>query len=367
VALYQAWGKPDRLAELERTLPRVDEAALERNARLLRERLDDRTLLASHASLLFQLHHYGEAEAAYRALVTLSPNDAGLHQSVGDACNLQGRFVEAEAPYREAIRLDPLQGGHHHNFADSLLNRRKYAEAAVEYAEAVRLRPATFASHYSLGTVSAFLGRWDVAARAYEGAAPLAAPTDINPTYRWAHLSACTADAAAYERARRAILDRFANTTDPRTAHDAARACALLPGPSGDPQQLARLVQTAMTDPDAAARARYQTTKALVDYRAGDFASAAETLAHPAPTAGRSARDASSFSILAMARLRSGNAADARAAADDARRIITAKMPNPENGQIFGEDVYDWLEAQTLCREAEQTLKDPAPATRPTH
>jgi serine/threonine protein kinase/tetratricopeptide (TPR) repeat protein len=134
--LYRDWGNPEKTAKWKPQRHAAAEAALSRNAQLLIDRLDDPVLLRSHGHLLFSLHRYGQAEAAYRAAATLRPDNPWFHQSVGDACAAQRRFAEAEIAYREAIRLEPKEGGRHHNLADALLALGKSEEAAAEYAEA---------------------------------------------------------------------------------------------------------------------------------------------------------------------------------------------------------------------------------------
>jgi Flp pilus assembly protein TadD len=98
------------------------------------------SLLSSHGYLLFELHRFGEAEAAFRAAVTLKPNDPRLHQSIGDSCAAQRRFAEAELAFRESIRLEPNESGRHHNLGDALKAQGKLDQAAAEYAEADKVR-----------------------------------------------------------------------------------------------------------------------------------------------------------------------------------------------------------------------------------
>jgi hypothetical protein len=41
-------------------------------------------------------------------------------------------------------------------------------------------------------------------------------------------------------------------------------------------------------------------------------------------------------------------------------------MPRIEEGETFGDDWYDWLHAQVLCREAQRLLQEPAASTQKT-
>ena len=239
-AVYRNWGKPEKAAEWERKRPVATEAALIRNARQLRKRLDDPILLASHGHLLFQLQRFGEAEAAYRAASSVKPNDPWLRQSLGDACAAQRRFVEAEIAYRAAIRLEPNEGGRHHNLGDALRNQGKFSDAAVEYAEAIRLRPNEHASHFGLGSTYAYGGQWEKVAAEFQQAAQLN-PTDLPILFKWATLSCYTNDQKNYQRACRALIEHFGKTDNIQIADCTTKACALAPGFGADPEQVMRL------------------------------------------------------------------------------------------------------------------------------
>ena len=106
------------------------------------------------------------------------------------------------------------------------------------------------------------------------------------------------------------------------------------------------------------ARTWIEITKALVDYRAGRLASAAEILLRVAPSSEGTHRDALAFSILALAQQRLGQHEEARAALAKAKQIIETRMPNTKQGQTFGDDWADWLQCQILCREAEHLVKE---------
>jgi hypothetical protein len=67
-----------------------------------------------------------------------------------------------------------------------------------------------------------------------------------------------------------------------------------------------------------------------------------------------------------MAQHRLGKLNAARAAMAHAQQIISSKMPRIEEGETFGDDWYDWLHAQVLCREAQRLLQEPAASTQKT-
>jgi hypothetical protein len=126
-----------------------------------------------------------------------------------------------------------------------------------------------------------------------------------------------------------------------------------------DAKQVMRLTDRIMArTEDHPARKSYETTKGLVEYRAGRFGPAAAAIVRSAPSPEGLHRDALAFSILAMAQHRLGKAGEARTALSNAQGIIATKMPKVEKGETFADDWHDWLHARLLCREAEELLKE---------
>jgi tetratricopeptide (TPR) repeat protein len=248
------------------------------------------------------------------------------------------------------------------------MRQGKLPDAAAEYAEAIRWRPNEHASHYGLGSAYAFGGQWEKAAMAFEQAAELS-PSDLPSLYRWAALCFYTADQENYRRACRMLLDHFSQTENFQVADCTAKACALMPGFGGNATQVIKLADVAFAETkEDPARKWFEITKALVDYRAGNFQAAADIISQSAPSEEGFHRDALAFSILALAQHQLGGAENqSREALTKAQRIIATKMPKTERGETFGDDWHDWLHAQIICREAEQLLKTPATSMRKSH
>ena len=55
----------------------------------------------------YRLTQYGDAAAAYRQAVKLAPNDADLHNDLGNALRRHGEYREAARVLRRAIDLVP--------------------------------------------------------------------------------------------------------------------------------------------------------------------------------------------------------------------------------------------------------------------
>jgi tetratricopeptide (TPR) repeat protein len=76
------------------------------------------------------------AESAYRRGVERNPDEAALHNELGDVLAVQNRFDEAVECYREAVKLNPQDADGWHDLGVSLaaLSRRKPAKEALERA-----------------------------------------------------------------------------------------------------------------------------------------------------------------------------------------------------------------------------------------
>jgi tetratricopeptide (TPR) repeat protein len=196
---------------------------------------------------------------------------ARLHQELNSVYQNWGkpeRAAEAEAGFRELIRLEPNDSGRRHRLGDLLLQQGKLAEAANEYTEVIRLRPNEHGGYYALGSSYAFGGHWTKAAAAFDRAAELS-PADLWSMYRWATLCFYTNDHDGYRSVCRTMLDRFGQTDSLHVADCTAKACSLSPKLAGDLKQVMRLADFIVTATEQEpARKWYEVTKGLVDYRA---------------------------------------------------------------------------------------------------
>ena len=92
-------------------------------------------------------------------------------------------------------------------------------------------------------------------------------------------------------------------------------------------------------------------------YRAGRYEAAVKRLAELKLPAKRAPFDAIGFAVLAMAQQRLGRTEEAQTSLTAARALVREKMPDPDNGRLFGQDGWnDWLHAQILFQEAEELL-----------
>jgi predicted O-linked N-acetylglucosamine transferase (SPINDLY family) len=120
-----------------------------------------------------QLHRAGrlsEAEAAYRQILSASPDHPETLQMLGVLLAQSGRGAEGEPLIRRAIALRPHEANFHSNLGFALVNQGRKEEAAVSFAAAAALRPDSIEAQTNLGNALKELGRLDEANIAYRQA-----------------------------------------------------------------------------------------------------------------------------------------------------------------------------------------------------
>ena len=114
-----------------------------------------------------------EAAEASQIAVSLSPQDAEVHNNLGTILDELGRLVGAEASYSRAIRLRPTFAEAHYNLGNTLQKQDRLDDAASSYAQAIALKPDLAGAHTSLGDTFQELGRLDEAKASYKRAIAL--------------------------------------------------------------------------------------------------------------------------------------------------------------------------------------------------
>jgi len=110
----------------------------------------------------------GDAETALeelRELAAQEPRFAPAHQRLGEALYEAGELAAAEAAYRRVLELEPNQPDGYAGTAQILLARGENAEAAELLERAVALDPNHGMAHYLLGRAYLGQGREDEARR----------------------------------------------------------------------------------------------------------------------------------------------------------------------------------------------------------
>jgi serine/threonine protein kinase/Flp pilus assembly protein TadD len=122
------------------------------------------------------------AEAAAKKAVSLDPDLAEAHASLGTALSLSHRHAEAEQSFRTAIRLNPGLFEAHYFFARDSFAQGKLEQAIEQYEEASRARPEDYQSPLLVAQSYDDLGRHEEAAASRrKGVAIVAEHLKLNP------------------------------------------------------------------------------------------------------------------------------------------------------------------------------------------
>lgn len=194
---------------------------------------------------------------------------------------------------------------------------------------------------------------------------------EFDPNYHWdwfqcAPLLLHIGDVDGYRRLCRDMLQRFGQTDEPFVAERTAKVCLLLPDAVADQKLVQQLAQRAVTGTEQhLAYVWFQITKAMAEYRAGQFERSIKWLresqmdSHATLGGGK----ALGHLFLAMAHYRLGRADEARAELTKATALIDAEVRNwnPDEGKVGGPD---WFMAMVVRREAEALIHSPAPPSK---
>jgi protein O-GlcNAc transferase len=94
-----------------------------------------------------------QAEAIYREILTVQPDNAGVYNDLGNLLQEQDRIEEAIDCYQKAIQLDPGFAGAYYNLAETLQNTGKLDEALELYKKAIELHPDLAGAYYNIGII----------------------------------------------------------------------------------------------------------------------------------------------------------------------------------------------------------------------
>jgi superkiller protein 3 len=123
--------------------------------------------------------NYSQAEAIYRRIIQLEPNNAKAYNHLGIALYyIQGKLEEALAAYRQAIQLDPKDAKAYYNLGTALSNQGKLEEALAAYRQAIQLDPKSAKAYNNLGIVLKNQGKLEEAIAAYRQAIQLDPKSD---------------------------------------------------------------------------------------------------------------------------------------------------------------------------------------------
>lgn len=119
-------------------------------------------------TLLYQRKDLKGAEAAFRKVIELNPNNAKAHYRLGVALIQQNKLEEAIAEYRQAIRIDPNDAAAHNDLGLALTLQGKLEEAITELRQAIRLNPDNAKAYSNLGLALFQQGKTEEAIAEYK-------------------------------------------------------------------------------------------------------------------------------------------------------------------------------------------------------
>jgi predicted O-linked N-acetylglucosamine transferase (SPINDLY family) len=122
------------------------------------------------ASIALQGGELDEAIQQYGALIERRPDFAEGHYKRGNAYNRLGRMPEALADYDQAVGLDPEYANAFCNRGTVLQRFERWDEALASYDRALALDPTDAFAHYNRAGVLRELDRSDEAIRSYDQA-----------------------------------------------------------------------------------------------------------------------------------------------------------------------------------------------------
>jgi len=99
------------------------------------ENLEEAAITAAEAG------DYPKAEALWKKLLELNPQDADAYYNLGVTYGLSGRLPEAIATFTHYLTLQPNDPGAYNNLGAAYFRQGDWAQAAANYEKALALDP----------------------------------------------------------------------------------------------------------------------------------------------------------------------------------------------------------------------------------
>jgi tetratricopeptide (TPR) repeat protein len=249
-------------------------------------------------------------------------------------------------PADPAPRLDPiLFGADPAARGDGWKERGLWDRAEAAYAEAIRARPLNQSARDALARAHAARGHLDRAAATLAEAIQIM-PDDLVLRRHLGATLLASGDRAVWRSASAALLARFGGTIDTWAAGEVARACALGPGATADPEVPVRLAEVAVQGYGGTSdKPNVLNTLGAALYRAGRYEAAIGRLEEAIQA--RGGEHPGDWPFLALAHHRRGHRAEARRWLDRLRE----HQPSTDPAQFWQE-----LEVRLLRSEAEAVI-----------
>jgi predicted O-linked N-acetylglucosamine transferase (SPINDLY family) len=143
------------------------------NARLQKRQKADVLPMLSHALQLHKMGLLPEAQAAYRKVLQLAPNQIVALHMLGILESDAKNYQQAEILLSRAVAADPRSADAHMSLGVALNGLQRHDEARASYRRALALRPNHAVTLSNLGNASAALDLHDEALHSYDKALAL--------------------------------------------------------------------------------------------------------------------------------------------------------------------------------------------------
>ena len=114
-----------------------------------------------------------EALIAHQKAIKVAPEDAEIHNNLGNALRDLGKFDKAEVSIMKAIKIKPDNAGFYNNLGALYKDIGKLEEAETNFRHAIRLMPELAISYNNLGLVLLELRNYEQAQASYTRAIEL--------------------------------------------------------------------------------------------------------------------------------------------------------------------------------------------------
>lgn len=142
---------------------------LERQARVLLDRYPKSGFVWNMLGISLQMQGKDGLAALIKA-AELQPDNAAVHNNLGNALKKQDRFYDAAASYRRVLEIKPDFAEAHNNLGNVLQCMGQLDKAAASYRRALEIKPDYAGAHSNLGNVLRNMGQLDKAAASYRRA-----------------------------------------------------------------------------------------------------------------------------------------------------------------------------------------------------
>ncbi|PIT01534.1 acetylglucosamine transferase [Bradyrhizobium nitroreducens] len=143
------------------------------NARLQKRQKAEVLPLVGHALQLHKMGLLPEAQAAYRQVLQLAPNQVVALHMLGIMESDAKNYQQAESLLRRAVAADPRSADAHMSLGIALNGLRRHDEACASYRKSLALRPNHAVTLSNLGNASVALELHEEALHSYDKALAL--------------------------------------------------------------------------------------------------------------------------------------------------------------------------------------------------